>query len=159
MRLAHRGLTLIEILVTLVVTSLGLLGIAVLQARSLQSNHDAYLYSQASALAYDMAERIRANPAAVIAGGYNTAMTDTPAAANCVANECGAPTQMAAYDKYEWKETQVKVLLPEAGASVSYAASLATIVIRWRGRAQGNCASDGSPGTSFTCFTLTVRPT
>lgn len=159
MRLAQRGLTLIEILVTLVVTSLGLLGIAVLQARGLQSNHDAYLYSQASALAYDMAERMRANPTGAALGGYNTAMADTPSAVDCVANECATPAQMAAFDKYEWKETQVKVLLPEAGASIGYAGSTATIVLRWRGRAQGNCASDGSAGTTYTCFTLTFRPT
>jgi len=154
----ERGLTLIEILVTLVVTSLGLLGIAALQARGLQSNYDAYLYSQAAALAYDMAERIRANPVGATAGGYNTAMTNTPSVADCVSVECSSPAQMAAYDKYNWKENQVKKLLPEASASINYSASIVTIVIRWRGRAQGNCASDGSAGTEFTCFTLTVQP-
>lgn len=158
MRALERGLTLIEILVTLVVTSLGLLGIAALQARGLQSNHDAYLYSQASALAYDMAERIRTNPVAATAGSYNTSMTNTPSAANCVTAECGSTAQMAAYDKYEWKENQVKKLLPDASASINYSAPTITIVIRWRGRAQGNCASDGSAGTEFTCFTLTVQP-
>lgn len=154
----ERGLSLIEILVTVVVTSLGLLGIAALQARGLQSNYDAYLYSQASALAYDMAERIRANPTAAAGGSYNTTMTSTPTTANCVTSQCGTPAQIAAYDKYDWKENHVKVLLPEASASINYAASDVTIVIRWRGRAQGNCDSDGSAGTAYTCFTLTLRP-
>ncbi len=56
------GFTLLEVLIALVILSIGLLGIAGLQGVGLKSSHGAYLTSQASLLAYDMADRIRANP-------------------------------------------------------------------------------------------------
>lgn len=58
----QRGFTLIEILVTVVVLSVGLLGLAGLQAAALKFNSTAYQRSQATVLIYDMIERIRANP-------------------------------------------------------------------------------------------------
>ena len=57
------GFTLLEVLIALVVLSIGLLGIAALQGVGLRSSHGAYLTSQASLLAYDMADRVRANAA------------------------------------------------------------------------------------------------
>jgi type IV pilus assembly protein PilV len=59
-----RGFSLVEALVALVVMSIGLLGIAALYVESLRSGTSALLRSQAVALASDMADRIRANPAA-----------------------------------------------------------------------------------------------
>lgn len=63
LRGAHRsqaGFTLLEVLIALLVLSIGLLGLAALQAAGLRSSHGAYLSSQATLLAYDMADRIRA---------------------------------------------------------------------------------------------------
>lgn len=54
------GFTLIEILVTVIVLSIGLLGLAGLQATSFKFNSTAYQRSQATSLAYDIADRIRA---------------------------------------------------------------------------------------------------
>ena len=55
------GFTLIEVLVALVVMSVGLLGLALLQQNAVAFNRDAYLASQATVLAYDIADRIRGN--------------------------------------------------------------------------------------------------
>ena len=55
------GFTLIEVLIAMLVLSLGLLGLAGIQARSLKNNVSAYNRAQATQLAYDMADRIRAN--------------------------------------------------------------------------------------------------
>ena len=52
-----------EILVTMLVMAVGLLGIAALQFKGLQYNHDAYVRSQVNFLAYDIADRIRLNRA------------------------------------------------------------------------------------------------
>jgi|SRR5690554_1832342 len=57
----EKGITMIEILVTLVIVSIGLLGAAAMVINGLESNRNAYLRTQASILAYDMADRIRAN--------------------------------------------------------------------------------------------------
>jgi type IV pilus assembly protein PilV len=55
------GFTLLEVLITLIVLSVGLLGLAGLQTMSLRNNHDAYLRSQATIQAYDIVDRMRAS--------------------------------------------------------------------------------------------------
>jgi type IV pilus assembly protein PilV len=55
------GFTLIEVLVAMVVLTVGLLGLAGLQATSLKNSQNAYYRSVATQLAYDMADRMRAN--------------------------------------------------------------------------------------------------
>jgi type IV pilus assembly protein PilV len=94
------GLTLVEILVAVVVLSIGLLGLAGLQAAALRNNHSAYLRSQATVFGYDMADRMRANPIAISNGNY-----DSPAATAVSAclNAAGCtPAQMATHDMSEW---------------------------------------------------------
>ena len=57
----QQGFTLIEVLVSMIVLAIGLLGLAQLQARGLQFNQDAYVRSQATVLAYEIIDRMRAN--------------------------------------------------------------------------------------------------
>jgi type IV pilus assembly protein PilV len=63
-----RGFTLVELLIALLVLSIGMLGIAALFAESLQAGRSAQLRTQAVSIAADMADRIRANH--VSAGAY-----------------------------------------------------------------------------------------
>ena len=67
------GMTLIEVLVTLVLTSVGLLGVAALQLTTLKSNQESYVRSQATMLAADMLDRMRSNQVGFIAGNYDMA--------------------------------------------------------------------------------------
>lgn len=60
MRRAY-GFSLIEVLVSIVILSFGLLGMVGMQAASLQSNREARLQSSASVLARELAETIRGN--------------------------------------------------------------------------------------------------
>lgn len=78
-----RGLTLVEILIALLILSIGLLGLAGLQTTSLKFNTSAYYRTQATQLAYDFADRMRANRQAALDGGYTIALEDPPPA-------CGA---------------------------------------------------------------------
>ena len=55
------GFTLLEVLIALLIFSLGLMGLAGLLVVSVQTNHSAYLRTQASFLAQTMADRMRAN--------------------------------------------------------------------------------------------------
>ena len=100
-----RGFTIIEVLVSLVILSIGLLGIAKLMLLSSHSNDSAYLRSQATDLAYEMLDAMRANSvqAAAPALAYNTvfATAATNPGFTCVAV---APcANLALYDVYRWK--------------------------------------------------------
>lgn len=64
-------MTLVEVLVTLVSASVGLLGIAALQLVSLKTNQEALIRVQASTLASTILERVRANQHGFSAGEYD----------------------------------------------------------------------------------------
>ncbi|TVT83688.1 type IV pilus modification protein PilV [Pseudomonas sp. H3(2019)] len=61
---AQDGMTLIEVLVALLILSVGLLGAAATQLNALKYTDSSLMTSQASFIAYDMMDRIRANSAA-----------------------------------------------------------------------------------------------
>jgi type IV pilus assembly protein PilV len=61
---AQDGMTLIEVLVALLILGVGLLGAAAFQLNALKYTDSARMSSQASFIAYDMMDRIRANSAA-----------------------------------------------------------------------------------------------
>jgi type IV pilus assembly protein PilV len=69
-KVSSRGFTLIEVLVTVVILAVGLLGLALLQTRSLNSQLEAYQRAQAMLLLEDMASRIRVNSANARTGAY-----------------------------------------------------------------------------------------
>lgn len=71
------GFTLLEVLVALVIISIGLLGVAMLQMNGLKNNHSAFYRSQASILAYQMLDSLRANRKEVDSGNYNIKLTDS----------------------------------------------------------------------------------
>lgn len=100
------GFTLIEVLISVVILAMGLLGLAALQATALRNTQSAYYRSLASQLAYDMADRLRANVVGAAAKNYDKATAaSTP---TCSTSPCTAD-QMAAYDVYQWN-TALSVL-------------------------------------------------
>ena len=116
----QKGFTLLEVLVAIVVLSIGLLGLAGLMASSVRNNHSAYQRTQAAWLAYDMVDRMRANRAnAVTVTNYNVAIGAASA----------APAGLAKNDVDDWK-TALGATLPAGDGSVAVtAATGATIVI------------------------------
>ena len=129
------GFTLLEVLVTLVVLAFGLLGLAALQATSIEQNHSSYVRSQATLLAYDIIDRIRANK-----GAASSYLTVDPSSANkqsaCTSSGCG-PTAMAQNDLYEWNQELVNSL-PMGTAVISKAGDTYTINVRWDDNHDGN---------------------
>jgi type IV pilus assembly protein PilV len=57
----QQGVGLIEVLVALLMISIGVLGLTALQANGLKNNREAYYRTQATVLAYDIIDRMRAN--------------------------------------------------------------------------------------------------
>lgn len=100
-----RGFSMIELLVAVLVMGIGVLGVTGLQVVSLQNNRAALMQADATQLAYNMLDRIRANPAGTPRGqAYNGLALDSdpPAGGNCVVNNCSA-AQMVNFDQALWK--------------------------------------------------------
>ena len=79
-RCKQAGFTLLEVLIALLVLSIGLLGLAALQTTGLRSNQMASMRTLATQFTYDITDRMRSNPAGVAAGEYIIARDATPAA-------------------------------------------------------------------------------
>src|ERR1700683_3979002 len=77
-RKRHDGFTILEVLVSLVILSIGLLGTAKLMLYSSHANDSAYLRSQATELAYEILDNMRANRQQALAGAYTTALGAVP---------------------------------------------------------------------------------
>lgn len=109
-RSLQRGFSLIEVLIALVILAVGLLGMASLMLNSLQSSQSASMRSQASLYAYDIIERIRANPEAVTSTAYVLESRSTPTTLT-TCSPC-TPQQRATRDISEWLSN---LFSPQAG--------------------------------------------
>lgn len=115
----NHGFSMVEILVTLIVLSIGLLGLAAMQANSMQNTHGAYLRTQATYLAYDMLDRMRANMADVNINGYDDIDTGAHAYTDpgCITTNC-TPNQLTTYDALQWA-TNLSTLLPAGQGNIA----------------------------------------
>jgi len=111
-----RGFTLLEVLIALVVFSLGMLGLAALMVMSVRTNHSAFLRTQASFLGQGMADRMRANPMAIWANTYNATYPATGTIPTCAAG-CDTAA-LASRDKLLWSQQLTDQLGPSATATI-----------------------------------------
>ena len=130
------GFTLIEVLISMLVLALGLLGLAAMQATTLKNNQSAYFRSQATQFAYDIADRMRANKLEASKYAASTYATTNIVALTAGVNNCKAttgctPAQLATNDLYEWKG-QVSGTLPNGTVLISTPGNnIFTITITW----------------------------
>lgn len=121
----QKGFYLFELLITMVVMSIGMLGIAGMLLLAHKTSSSSYLRQQATQSAYNIIEKMRANRQAAINGSYNVSDlvasgTPSPPSApspNCDSASCNA-NQMAAYDSWYWLARDV-ALLPNGAGSVT----------------------------------------
>ena len=115
MRTVPRGFTLLEVLIALLIFSLGMLGLAGLMVVSVKTNNSAYLRTQASFLAQSMADRMRANTSVI--NSYNGTY-DTSSAGPSTCSACD-PAQLVARDRAIWSRQLVDSLSPTATATIA----------------------------------------
>lgn len=112
-----QGFSLVEVMVALVVLSVGMLGIAAMYGHGLAAARSAQTRTQALNLATDMADRIRANRLgqAAYAGAAANGQCDpqTGGGVDCT------PVQLAAHDVLHWQQ-QVAAVLPAGDGTISY---------------------------------------
>lgn len=122
----RNGFTLIEVLVALLIMAVGMLGVAVLQFKGLQYNHDAYVRTQINFLAYDMADRIRLNSAnaASYEGDYEV---PTTLPTGCIhATAADATNDLAC-----WRQQLFRAVPPGSTANITEDNGLYTIALGW----------------------------
>jgi len=162
-RLSHcHGFTMLEAMIALLIFSVGLLGLAGLQAGALQNNRTANLRSVAVIAAHDMAERIRANDRGSssqynsISAGIPGSYTDcSPSATPCDSN------QLASWDAYQW-ETSLANQLPAGRGTVSRTGpgNPFTIIVMWDEANTGatGTSCSGNPNTDLKCYKMDFMP-
>lgn len=111
------GFSLIEVLIALVILSVGLLGIAAMVSISLKSKDSSYYRTQALALSGTILDRMRANRATAVGGGYNNAPTASP---NCTGSAATcSTTDIANMDLSQW-QNDLNELLSNGGNAPTY---------------------------------------
>ncbi|MDD1007434.1 type IV pilus modification protein PilV [Pseudomonas shahriarae] len=122
----QQGMTLIEVLVALLILTVGLLGAAAVQINALKYTDSSRMTSQASFIAYDMMDRIRAN------SGANYTVTP-PTSAN--------PGNARDQDLYDFTTSIVNFGGPTATGSITLNQRVYTITITWSDARAANTAN------------------
>ncbi len=161
---AQSGFSILEIMVTLVVLSTGLLGVANLQVDALRGNQGAYLASVAAQQAQDMAERMQSNPVAVASDGYDALGASIPSIeVDCQKTTC-TPTQLVRFDHNRWNASNQALLPSGTGQVVEISDGIFLIGVRWHDRQLGGASgwqtgtdaatACGTPQADTRCFFL-----
>jgi type IV pilus assembly protein PilV len=141
------GFTLLEILVALIILSVGLLGLAGLQASGLRSNHSGYLRSQATLLAYEMTDRMRANRSTALAENYDLLFSgSTPTG-----------TTIQDIDRAEWRSALNSSLPSGSGQIDCTSTGLCTIDVRWIDNRTIDPSDPDYNTKAYATFTMTTQ--
>lgn len=143
----QHGFTLVEVLISVLVLSVGLLGIAGLQAFGMRQALNSHMLSVANSQANDMVERMQANSeelskakkASPEATGYD-AITGSETDPDCIIATTCTSAQLAQYDAFVWSTANKELLRDDGSGSVSSSVTnngdrTFTIAISWREQA------------------------
>jgi type IV pilus assembly protein PilV len=132
----QRGFTLLEVLIALLVLSIGLLGLAALQTIGLRSNQMASMRTLATQMSYDVTDRMRANPDGLTTGNqFYVIGTADPAPA--IATDCDAAActtqELADWDLNKWRENVVSLPggLSQITQTTTGVVTTHTITVHW----------------------------
>jgi len=116
-----KGFGLIEVLVSMLLLGIGILGMLGLQLNAMKFNQTAAYRTQATFLAYDIADRMRANAPQAIAGSYNIGMTSAAPSGASIADT----------DLRDWKNALATHLPAGNGSVARSSAGLYTVIVQW----------------------------
>ena len=166
----QQGIGMVEVLVTLVLLGVGLLGTLSLQANSLQSNQRASFVTEAHFLAQDMADKIVAYGsegsnvnAGANAGQYGGIDTGAAIYEDPACGSVGASCDLdktVELDRFKWQESLEESGLPNARGTVAWDVPIYTIRVMWdrdRTGATGTDCSSTDKETNLTCFEMQLR--
>lgn len=147
------GYSLLEVLITVVIASFGLLALAGMLLKGIQHSNSSFMRSIAAQQVYDLADRMRANVTGMTNGSYDTVAFDASEACGvCTAASVCTPTALATYDACSWNK-QNRASLPLGQGTVSKAGAIYTITVSWDDTRGGGAAANPLKN-----FTLKVDP-
>lgn len=114
------GMTLIEVLVSVLILAIGLLGAAAIQLNALKYTDSSRIGTQASFVAYDMMDRIRANPDA-----------DYRLASLATAPTSGNLSLPRTQDLFDFRTNVTGLGAADTDATITVAQQVVTITIKW----------------------------
>lgn len=114
----NQGLTLIEVLISMIILAIGLLGLASLQIVALRESQDAYSMEQAVLLATDMQARMRSN------SGIDWLTISPNTSDHCTKNNVCTKAQLASNDYGEWTRNTQKNLSANATVKIQLSSSV-----------------------------------
>ncbi|HYF20456.1 MAG TPA: type IV pilus modification protein PilV [Ramlibacter sp.] len=157
----QQGATLIEILVSMIILMLGLLGLVGVMVQSQRAQLESYQRVQALLIVQDMVSRINTNRAAadcyVQAGALGTGNAATPDASACTSGTAGQRTRVT-QDLVEWKALLLGSAEVSGGSSVGAilgargcitkdnATGIFQVSVAWQG-----IQAVGAPPAGITC--------
>ena len=149
----QQGLTIVESMVTLLVISIGLLGIAALQYTAMQQNSSALHQSKAVWIGYAMADRIRANN--IRFTDYSGIDTNNAYSQDCMSNACDSD-EMVTADAAEWAGNVRN--LPGGRGLVTANGNQLTVTVMWDDEGTGatgtNCS--GNAQVDLACYSVSL---
>ena len=152
---AQDGFTLLEVMIALLIFSIGLLGLAGMQVHGIQNTHKALNRSIAIQQAYDMSERIRANRAGIAAGDYDDLSISTVGCAQD--QDCSSIPHK---DFQDWYNSNAS-MLPSGQGTVKGENGVITVTVHWNERPDKAVTGTNCPPESdndLACYQLTVIP-
>lgn len=149
------GATLIEVMISVLIMAIGLLGIAAMQAAALRNSQSSLERSQAVISTYTVLDAMRANRQAALAGAYNTADF------LCKTDGSGS---LAALDQAAWIKGWRSTLGVDGTSDtdvcgkIDCASDICKISLRWNDSRATNATSDGkAQGNSAEIFSTKVQ--
>jgi type IV pilus assembly protein PilV len=118
----EKGVTLIEVLVTVMILSIGLLGLAGMHFHGLKNNQSSYFRSQATILGYTILDSMRANRTSALKGDYDSNLTAAVTSDGTVAKS----------DLADWRN-KLQSVLPSGTGSVNCIKTSAVchVIVQW----------------------------
>ena len=155
---SQRGDTMIEVLVTIIIIAVGVLGAAALQVTTLKNLSSSHSASVAAILVEDLSERMRANPTEALNDAYVHNANPGGGFTRCDEGAC-TMAQLATYDIGTWWE-QVTAVLPSGSWQVTRNAGTNTFVltVRWDDDRSGSTCTNCPTQTTndLQCFQFNV---
>jgi len=169
--LKQSGSSMIEIMIAMIITVIGLLGVASMQGNALKYQKTSEQRSQAMQASFDLGERMRANAIASkkklyeYKTPYASTVASTPVVPTCTAPCSGA--QIASIDQAKWLTSLAERLAGGAGYIVANPLGGYDVTVMWKDPTLAELdpacsaaptAIPSAPGTGVRCYVVTFTP-